>query len=187
MHVSASIPDASTGKHERLVLRGDGLVLREWRDSDIASMVTLFDEQSIDAWTPLPSPFDEAAARRYLARAHAATRSGQGLQLAITTDGEHPLGEVLLFCASETIGELAYAVGVEHRGNALAARAMRLLIDYAAAARGLTGFVLAISAGNMASQRVAIACGFHPSDEPPILRERKGRRIELLTWRRGTA
>jgi hypothetical protein len=76
-----------------VVIRADGIVLREWTAADVPAMVTLFDEESIDLWTPLESPFD------------------------------------------------------------------------------------------LASQAVARAAGFHQTDDPISVRERKGYRLEMATWR----
>jgi RimJ/RimL family protein N-acetyltransferase len=167
-----------------LQLHGDGLVLREWTDADLAAMSELFDEPSIDAWTPLASPFDLAAARSYLDRARTSAASGEGVQLAITRDGGAPLGEVLLFRTAPGTGELAYAVGVPHRGRRLAARAVALLMAHALAEMGMQQFHLNVSPLNPASQRVAEACGFSLAGEPSFIRERKGRRMELVLWKR---
>jgi RimJ/RimL family protein N-acetyltransferase len=167
-----------------LQLHGEGFVLREWVGSDLAAMSDLFDEPSIDEWTPLTSPFDLAAAQRYLDRAHVSSASGAGLQLAITLDGGAPLGEVLLFRTAPGIGEMAYAVGVRHRGQRLAARAAAVLIVHASAEMGIEEFHLNVSPRNPASQRVAEACGFSLAGEPSFVRERKGRRVELVLWRR---
>jgi len=167
-----------------VVISADGLVLREWTQADIDSMVTLFDEESIDVWTPLESPFDADAAKRYLDRAHRLRTQGYGIQLAITTGGIAPLGEVLLFDGgAQGVAELAYAVGLAHRGQRLAARAVRLMMEYAAAACGVSGYVLKISPANLASQGVAKAAGFTLTDEPVEVRERKGRRLEMAVWR----
>ncbi|HEY0484617.1 MAG TPA: GNAT family N-acetyltransferase [Mycobacteriales bacterium] len=164
-----------------LVLRGDGLVLREWTDADVPAMVRLFDEPSIDEWTPLEAPFDVDAATRYVARARALRAGGAGVQLAITTDGVTPLGEVLLFPREET-AELGYAVGLDHRGARLATRGLRLLLAHAGEVHGSRRFVLRIAPGNVASQRVATACGFRLTGEPLVRRDLKGRRTELATW-----
>jgi RimJ/RimL family protein N-acetyltransferase len=164
-------------------LSGEGLVLREWSDADLAAMSELFDEPSIDKWTPLTSPFDLAAARAYLGRAHASRASGEGLQLAITLDGGAPLGEVLLSCTAPGICELAYAVGARHRGQHVATRAVTVLMAHAFADMGMQEFHLNVSPGNPASQRVAEACGFSLAGEPSIVRERKGRRVELVLWK----
>jgi RimJ/RimL family protein N-acetyltransferase len=160
----------------------DGLVLREWTDADVPRMVALFDEPAVAEWTPLESPFDTDAATRYLERAREARGSGRALQLAITTDGVLPLGEVLLFPGPDGTGELGYAVGAAHRGAGLAARAVTQLREYAEETHGLRRFVLRIAPGNTASARVASACGFRLTAEPPLVREIKGRRTELATW-----
>jgi RimJ/RimL family protein N-acetyltransferase len=169
-----------------VVLIGDGLVLREWTGTDLDAMVTLFDEESIDVWTPLAAPFDQDAAQRYLDGARRGRDAGACLQLAITTDGRTPLGEVLLFDGAEPrSAELAYAVGVAHRGQRLASRAMRLVMAFARGSCGISAFELKISIANGASQAAARAAGFEPVGGPVEIRERKGRRLELALWHAG--
>lgn len=97
-------------------LTGAGLVLREWDRSDVPAMVELFDDPDIAYRTPLPSPFGLSEAHAYVERARGdAARSGGRLQLAITTDGERPLGEVLL---SREYGTVGYVVGAAHAAGA---------------------------------------------------------------------
>ena len=127
-----------------MIVRGHGVVLREWTDADVPAMAVLFDEAEIDAWTPLESPFDEAAAARYLVRARTARAEGRALQLAVTEDGGAPLGEVLLFDPKDGTAEMGYAIGAAHRGRGLARAAVLALLDHATAACGLTTFVLRI-------------------------------------------
>lgn len=164
-------------------VRGEGLVLREWHADDVCSMVTLFDTHEMDRWTPLPSPFDEVVAAAYVEGAHGGRAAGS-LQLAITEDGRGPLGEVLVFpTESGDTCELAYAVGAEHRGRHLAARAVRAVLPLARAA-GYQEVRLRIAVDNMASQRVADEAGFRLSDEPLLRRERKGFVLDMATWTR---
>ena len=113
------------------VLTGAGLVLRPWRSADLPAMTELFDDPEVDRWTPLEHPFDRAAAARYLARAWAAGQDGDGLQLAITTDGETPLGEVLLFDRHGDGAEIGYADGAAHRGQGQASSAGRIVVGTA--------------------------------------------------------
>lgn len=175
---------------EPVILAGDGLVLREWTEADLPVMIELFDEASVDRWTPLESPFNEGAARRYLARAAVRRRDGSALQFAITQDGGPPLGELLIFDQAERseegdrITELGYSVGLRHRGHGLAARAVRLAIGQAAIPWGLQLLRLRIEVGNVASERVAAACGFAPRTQPPEAVWSKGRSIELTLWER---
>lgn len=167
-----------------VTIRGHGIVLREWTDHDMACMTQLFDESSIDAWTPLESPFNLGAAGRYLARARQRRDTGSAVQLAITIDGCLPRGEVILFPGQDGWCEIAYAVGIDYRGQCLAARAVRAAMEHCLGA-GLTQFRMRISPDNLASQKVAETCGFQLSADPLVQRVRKGRRLELATWEFG--
>ncbi|MFI6761078.1 GNAT family N-acetyltransferase [Micromonospora sp. NPDC050417] len=165
-------------------LAGDGVRLREWTDDDLPAMVELFDEAEVARWTPLASPFDLAAATAYLARARTGRASGQRLQLAVTTDGRRPLGEVLLF-GREPGGpteELGYSIGVRHRRQGLARGALVLLTRYAHRELGLQRVVLRIEPANVASEAVARSAGFRRTEEPPMVNETNGGWIVLHTW-----
>jgi RimJ/RimL family protein N-acetyltransferase len=162
----------------------DGIVLREWEDADLPRMTELFDDPEVARWTPLESPFDAAAARRYLDRARARRRASEALQLAVTTDGGTALGEVLLFGIAGDSAELGYAIGAGHRGAGLAARAVLALIEHARTAYDLRRFELRIPPSNAASRAVATASGFAPTGEPLATAEARGRRVELETWAR---
>lgn len=168
---------------ENIRIGGHGLILREWAGQDLPIMVELFDDPAVDRFTPLHSPFDLTAARAYLERAHEQRAADLRIQLAITTAGSPPLGEILLFrTADDTHGaELAYAIGPQHRRQGLAARAVRLIGDYAYATLGMRRLYLRIPAENTASAAVARATGFQRTDDPPVTLERA--RYPLHTWR----
>ncbi|MEV0221890.1 GNAT family N-acetyltransferase [Streptomyces sp. NPDC050704] len=168
-----------------LRLEGFGLHLREWSEDDISALVELYDDPEVARWTPVASPFDTMAGQVYLAEAREARVQGRKVQLAITTDGVRPLGEVLLFRnkADERDVEIAYAVGAAHRGRGLASRAVRLLSDYAVRHTDARRVVLCIEEGNTASAAVARTTGFTLTDDEPVLRMSRGREITLRTWR----
>jgi RimJ/RimL family protein N-acetyltransferase len=149
-------------------------VLREWDEGDLPAMVELFDDPEVARFTPLPSPFTLGDARERLARA----RQDDRLLLAVTTDGERPRGEVLLTAT----GELGYAIGADHRGRGLAARALALLRDHAHEALGMPVLRLRIEPGNAASAATARRAGFRPSDAPEEPIENKGRSTTIRTW-----
>jgi len=165
-----------------IVVAGGGLVLREWSMRDLGVMTELFDEPEIDRWTPLESPFDLDAARRYLTRADLRRSEGSALQLAVTQDGGTALGEVLIFDQGGGVAELGYGIGLAHRGRGLAARAVRVLIGEAATSWSYRHFRLRIEPENAASVRVALDCGFARTVEPPAEMESKGRRIRIAVW-----
>ncbi|MFF3405514.1 GNAT family N-acetyltransferase [Streptomyces sp. NPDC002742] len=167
-----------------LRIAGLGLHLREWSDDDAADLVALYDDPEIDRWTPVASPFDAQAALAYLAAAEQKSAEGRGVQLAITTDGERPRGEILLFrgTGDERDVELAYGVGAAYRGQGLATRAVRLVVDFAHRHVGGRRIVLCIEDGNTASEGVAKAAGFVLAGDEPVLRTAKGRDVVLRTW-----
>ncbi|MER5198453.1 GNAT family N-acetyltransferase [Streptomyces sp. NPDC002884] len=167
-----------------LRLEGAGIVLREWTDDDLDALVEVYDDPEIARWTPVVSPFDARAARAYLDRARTSRAEGRTAQLAITTDGGRPRGEVLLFRSGsdERDAELAYGVGAGHRGQGLAGRAVRLVTELALREPRPRRVVLCIEHGNTASEAVARTCGFTLAAEPPALRQAKGREVRLRTW-----
>ncbi|UMP03811.1 GNAT family N-acetyltransferase [Amycolatopsis sp. EV170708-02-1] len=165
---------------EEVRLTGEGLVLREWAEDDIAFMPGLFDNPAVARFTPLPSPFDEVAAKAHYEKYVTRRAEGTGLRLAITDDGGEPLGEVVLFL-NEDAAELGYAVGPAHRGRDLAARSLRVLTTHALDL-GLGPLRLKIDAENAASQAVARRVGYALTDLPPEAKVEKGLEITLLTW-----
>ncbi|MGW5202693.1 GNAT family N-acetyltransferase [Streptomyces spiralis] len=166
---------------ERIELSGEGLVLRDWTEADLAAMPELFDHPDIAYWTPIVSPFDEAAARARLDRARQLRAEGTAILLAITVDGGAPLGEVMLRRAPEGT-ELGYAVGPARRGQGLAARAVRVMAAYAFEQLGVEQVILELEAENAASVAVATKAGFALLDVPLIKGEEKGRPYALQTW-----
>ncbi len=167
-----------------LTLTGDGVTLREWRSEDLDELVAMLDEPDIARWTPMPSPFDVEAGIAYLKRAHQGRVSGRRIQLAITTDGERPLGEVLLFGVDLGLreAELGYLVGVRYRRRGLASAALSLLSTYARSTLNLSRLLLRIDPDNTASTAVARRCGYRLTGEPPILQESPYGPTSLDTW-----
>ncbi|MGW2825637.1 GNAT family N-acetyltransferase [Streptomyces sp. NPDC001443] len=166
---------------DRIELTGEGLVLRDWTEADVAAMPALFDHPDIAYWTPLVSPFDEAAARARLDRDRQLRAEGSVMLLAITLDGGAPLGEVMLRRAPEGT-EIGYAVGPAHRGQGLATRAVRVMAAYAFGQLGAHQVILEVEAENTASVAVATRTGFALLDVPLIKGEEKGRPFVLQTW-----
>ncbi|KUO06972.1 GNAT family N-acetyltransferase [Streptomyces sp. DSM 15324] len=166
---------------ERIELAGEGLVLRDWTEADVAAMPELFDHPDIAYWTPMASPFDAAAARVRLDRDRRLRADGTTILLAVTVDGGAPLGEVMLRRASEGM-ELGYAIGPAHRGRGLAARAVRVMTSYAFEELDARQVILELEAENAASVAVATKAGFRRLDVPLITGEEKGRPYALQTW-----
>ncbi|CAM5688171.1 GNAT family N-acetyltransferase [Streptomyces fumanus] len=166
---------------ERIRLSGEGLILRDWTEDDLPAMPALFDHPDIAYWTPIVSPFDDAAARARLDRDRQLRADGTAMLLAITTDGDAPLGEVMLRRTPDAM-EIGYAVGPAHRGQGLAVRAVRLMTAYAFDQLDAARVILELEAENTASVAVATKAGFTLLDTPLITGEEKGRPYALQTW-----
>lgn len=166
---------------KRIELTGEGLVLRDWTEADLAAMPDLFDHPDIAYWTPIVSPFDEAAARARLDRDRQLRADGTTILLAITIDGRTPLGEVMLRRAPKG-AEIGYVIGPAHRGQGLAVRAVRVMAAYAFEQLGVEQVILELEAENAASVAVATKAGFRLLDVPLIEGKEKGRPYALQTW-----
>lgn len=164
---------------EAVVVEGDGLVLREWRDDDVDAMVKIFDNDDVARFTPLPVPFGPAQAEAHLATAREKRAAGTRLRFAVTTDGGLPLGEVMVNLEDGTLG---YAIGPEHRGRGLAVRATRLLTSFAHGELGLRELRLQIDEDNLASRAVATATGYRLVEDEAEWIESNGRRVLLTSW-----
>lgn len=165
----------------RIELAREGLVLRDWTEADLAAMPDLFDHPDVAYWTPIASPFDEAAARTRLDRDRLLRADGTAILLAVTVDGGAPLGEVMLRRAPEG-AEIGYVIGPTHRGQGLAVRAVRVMTAYAFEQLGVRQVVLELEAENAASVAVATKSGFRLLDVPLVEGEEKGRPFALQTW-----
>ncbi|MFI6941691.1 GNAT family N-acetyltransferase [Streptomyces sp. NPDC050418] len=164
---------------ETVVIEGEGLVLREWRDEDLAAMCKIFDNEDVARFTPIPVPFGPVEAEAHLAKARERRAAGTHLRLAVTTDGELPLGEVMVNLEAGTAG---YAIGPEYRGQGLAVRATRLLTTYVHEELGVRGIRLQIDEDNAGSCAVARACGYRLVEDEGEWIESKGRRVLLTSW-----
>ncbi|MFD7864648.1 GNAT family N-acetyltransferase [Streptomyces sp. NPDC059783] len=183
--MTSSSADTSASPHpafpEHIRLMGEGLVLRDWDETDLGAMPDLFDHPDIAHWTPIVSPFDAEAARARLTKARELRAAGIAVLLAITHDGGAPLGEVMLRRSPEGT-EIGYAVGPAHRGQGIAARAVRVMAAYAFGELGAHQVILELEAENTSSVAVATKTGFRLLDIPLIEGEEKGRAFALQTW-----
>jgi RimJ/RimL family protein N-acetyltransferase len=91
-------------------------------------------------------------------------RSLHGPALVITAVGEGALaGQIGLGYRGEGIVELTYGIAPDHRGRGYATSAARLTARWLLHEGHASTIELRISAGNAASQRVAVAAGFTPA------------------------
>lgn len=63
----------------------DRLVLRAFEEADATALAEMMNDELVGAWTAVPQPFTEAAARRWITEYAPAERAaGRGIDLAVT-------------------------------------------------------------------------------------------------------
>lgn len=154
---------------EAVPLRGDGVRLRAFTESDVDRCVEACNDPLTRHWLGnLPDPYDRAAALAYIRSRPDEQADARGVSWAAVdpdTDqcvGAFGLGSVNLLARKAEIG---YWMHPDARGRGLATEAVRLLIRHCAIAPedgglGLRRLTLRTAAGNHASQRVAEKAGF---------------------------
>jgi RimJ/RimL family protein N-acetyltransferase len=163
----------------------DGVVtLRPWGREDVDAQLAAFTDPiflQFSDWAP-SSPADVVARISWVDRVR---EQGVGLHLAIT-DADHvdaALGEVSLSGVDweQRRASVGYWLTPAARGRGVASAAVRLLADWAFSELNLARLELTCGPDNIASEQVALRCGFR---QEGILRShlafKGGRRDSLV-------
>lgn len=142
----------------------DGVVtLREWATEDRDALVEIANDETIQRWTRVPSPYTRSDAEQWFALTRSTRAAGHQAAFAVTAahDGEL-LGSIDLRVnpADPAVGELGYMVGPRARGQGVATRAVGLVTAWAFAALGIERMEILVDPRNEPSVRVAEAAGF---------------------------
>jgi RimJ/RimL family protein N-acetyltransferase len=115
-------------------------------------------------------------------------RAGRLLHLAIVGDENGGyLGEIMLFlrtpeAAEVAIGEIAYVVAPEARGQGIASAAVKILSEWAFDRLGLERLQLSIRPDNVASRRVAEKAGYRYEGTLRSTKVIRGRRVDAALY-----
>jgi RimJ/RimL family protein N-acetyltransferase len=139
-------------------LRGDGIVLRPWREEDAKAVYTACQDLEILHWIPvIPRPYTPDDALAFVT-----DRLGLGpYQFAITED-DQVVGSIGMRVNEQKIGHIGYWCAREARGRGVTTLALRLLCRYALEELNIERLELVTDPDNRASQRVAEKVGFRP-------------------------
>jgi len=151
----------------RIVLPAEPLIdgptmLRPWRDSDVAALVSACRDPEIVRWTRVPDNYGESDARAYLLQRYDAVLAGTTAPFAIVDADHSLLGSISLMRIEwqHRRGEVGYWLAREARGQGHATRAVGLICRWGFRSLGLERIDLLAATGNLASQRVAERSGF---------------------------
>lgn len=164
----------------------DGVVtLRPWRRADLTALVAAVQDPEIPRWTRAPSPFTRKDGRDYLAAQARQRLLGESVGFAVVdAAGGELLGSVGVLRLDPARGsaEIGYWVARHARRRGVATRAVRLASRWALGPLGLARLELLAEPDNLASQRVAEACGFVREGLMRSYQEIKGRRRDYVLY-----
>jgi RimJ/RimL family protein N-acetyltransferase len=147
---------------------GDGVVtLRPQRWQDAEAVIAACRDAEIPRWTTVPADYRYEHWEQWLMLSRQDADAGTGLHLVIVDRADRLLGSVGLHDVDRRrgYGQMGYWLAAEARGRGHAARAVRLLRDWAHATLGLRRIECLVHPRNTASQRVARAAGFEQTGE----------------------
>lgn len=152
-----------TGGLEELVLAGDRLVLRPWRDSDVPAVAAVMADRRMHEFAVRPDPYTLEHAAELVHKYLSGGRiDGTALNCAIEErDSGRFVGsaEVRLPHAHQFAGSVGYWIDPAAQGRGYAGEAARMLGDWAID-RGLQRVEIRAAVRNLASVRVAALAGF---------------------------
>ncbi len=157
------------------------MTLRAWRDSDVAALPALMNEEAIARWTPAPSPYEERHAIEWLATHSTLMRRRSELPLAVVAaDGGELLGSIALRFPEDRRGELGYVIAAPERRRGYATRAVRLYARWAFEELRIERLELLVQTDNEASLALAERVGFRREGVLRSYRSLRGRRVDMV-------
>ncbi|MCX4638212.1 GNAT family N-acetyltransferase [Streptomyces sp. RPA4-5] len=153
--MTSTFPDTS--------ISTDRLVLRPFEEADVPSLAAMMNDELVAAWTAIPQPYTEDAARRWTTESAQAERmSGHGIDFAVTEFlTQRLVGVVQLRNTDWRIrsSEISYIVASWARGEGYASEASLAVAHWLFHDRKFERIELRTAAGNTASQQVAQKIG----------------------------
>lgn len=137
------------------------LHLRPWQPGDAAALRRLNDDPEVARWTPHPSPYTLADARRRLAEDDDRWADGSRAELAVLDAASADLlGAVGLYRCDGGTAEIGWLTAAGERGRGVAGSAVPAVCRWAFGAIGLSRLEAHVGVGNAASRAVAEKSGF---------------------------
>ncbi|AZS70831.1 GNAT family N-acetyltransferase [Streptomyces lydicus] len=141
----------------------DRLVLRPFEEADVPSLTAMMNDELVAAWTAIPQPYTEDAARIWTTEsAHAERTAGHGIDFVVTEFlTQRLVGVVQLRNTDWRIrsSEISYVVASWARGEGYASEASLAVAHWLFHDQKFERIELRTAAGNTASQQVAQKIG----------------------------
>lgn len=172
---------------EAPILEDGVIVLREWTMSDALHVHDMVQDPEIPRFMEIPLSQTVEGVRRWLSGRAEGWAGGVDLTFAIdAAHGGRLIGSVGLERSLDdaAIAEIGYWIGAHERQRGYARRAVSLVSDWAFSVVGIERLEITTHVDNIASQRVAEACGFTREGVLRKYREHHGQRVDLVMFSR---
>ncbi|MEU1052906.1 GNAT family N-acetyltransferase [Streptomyces sp. NPDC005876] len=152
-----------TSTFPNISISTERLVLRPLDEDDVPALAAMMNDEQVGAWTDVPQPFGEDAARAWITeQAPAARAAGRGLDLAVTEFLTQRLVGVVRLTRTNwhvRATELSYIVAHWARGEGYASEAALATAQWLFGDQKFERIELRTAADNTASQQVAQKIG----------------------------
>ncbi len=168
-------------------LRGEGVVLRAWRDADVGVVLAVADDALIPSISSVPTDGELDSAISFVARQNQRAVDGLGWAFAVTSSQEEPAtGFVGVFWRDldEGRASIGYWAGPDARRQGITTRAVRTAAGWALEQSGLMRLEAYIEPWNTGSIRVAEGAGFEREGLMRSFAPVGGRRMDALLYAR---
>ncbi|MFI1506342.1 GNAT family N-acetyltransferase [Streptomyces sp. NPDC020597] len=152
-----------TSTFPNISISTERLVLRPLDEDDVTALADMMNDEQVTAWTAVPQPFDEAAARRWIAQCAPDERTaGRGLDLAVTEFLTQRLVGLVRLAKTDwhvRSTELSYIIAPWARGEGYASEAALATAQWLFTDQKFERIELRTAADNTAAQQVAQKIG----------------------------
>jgi RimJ/RimL family protein N-acetyltransferase len=166
----------------------DGTIrLEQLAASHLEGLAALGHDVDVQRYTYVPSPWVDGFERRWLERYEQGHEDGTRAGFAIVDEADGAFLGLAALVRIDREGreaEAGYIVAPQARGRGVAARALRLLTDWALGDLGLERIELRITTENLASMRVAERCGYLREGVLRSVHFKQGLRSDLAVYSR---
>jgi len=163
----------------------DGVVrLRVPDRRDVDPIFAACQDPAIIQFTRVPFPYSRLHAQAFVRNSQHELRAGSGVHLVVADPRTDDLLGVcgLVLDHPRRSGEVGYWVAPAARGRQVARRAVRQIVAWAFDHHQLARVQLMADTRNLASQRVAAACGFRQEGVLRSYEDRLGHRIDYVLF-----
>ena len=152
-----------------MILEGDDIRLRPFRELDIPVFTTALNDWAVAQWLErTPYPYDDAAAQAWLAHVTADHASGHPGTFAIAATKDDVLVGGISVVDEKSVAILGYWLKPQAWGRGIATRAARLIVAYAFEDLQVSHLAARTDIDNQASGRVLTKVGFRCLGERAI-------------------